>query len=137
MVAVPVADTAYGHIATIEDHESESKVVEAKKISAGSTEAAVREYFSDIPVMIQIARCESTFRHTLSDGSVLRGIHDPADTGVMQINLRYHGKKAEELGLDLTDLYDNMAYARDLYSRQGTKPWSASKPCWGPAIAML
>ncbi len=86
--------------------------------------------------MIQIARCESTFRHTLSDGTVLKGRVDPADTGVMQINLRYHGLQAEKLGLDLTDLYGNMAYARDLYERQGTQPWSASAPCWSPTIAM-
>lgn len=86
--------------------------------------------------MIQIARCESTFRHTLADGTVLRGKVDSADTGVMQINTRYHGGTAEELGLDLTDIYDNMAYARDLYERQGTRPWSASAPCWSGTIAM-
>jgi hypothetical protein len=86
--------------------------------------------------MIQIARCESTFRHTLSDGTVLRGQVDGADTGVMQINTRYHGETAKQLGLDLTDLYDNMAYARDLYERQGTQPWSASAPCWSQTIAM-
>jgi len=86
--------------------------------------------------MIHIARCESTFRHTLADGSVLRGRVDPADTGVMQINLRYHGETAKKLGLDVTDIYDNMAYARNLYERQGTQPWSASEPCWGKTIAM-
>lgn len=100
------------------------------------TETAVRTYFSDIPVMVQIARCESTFRHTLSDGSILRGKSDPADTGVMQINTRYHGEKAHELGLDLTNLYDNMEYARDLYERQGTRPWNASSSCWSSSIAM-
>ncbi len=87
--------------------------------------------------MIQIARCESTFRHVLPDGSVLTGKVDPADTGVMQINKRYHGKKAHELGLDLTDMYDNMEYARDLYERQGTRPWKASAPCWAHTVAML
>jgi hypothetical protein len=86
--------------------------------------------------MIQIARCESTFRHTLADGTVLRGKVDPADTGVMQINARYHGEKARELGLDLTDMHDNMEYARDLYLRQGTKPWKSSASCWLPTIAM-
>ena len=100
------------------------------------TETAVRTYFSDIPVMIQIARCESTFRHTLNDGTVLRGRVDPADTGVMQINKRYHGAKAVELGLNLDEMYDNMEFARDLYERQGTQPWSASKPCWSPSLAM-
>lgn len=101
------------------------------------TEAAVREYFSDIPVMIQVARCESTFRHTLADGSVLRGKVDSRDTGVMQINTFYHGERADQLGLDLENLYDNMAYARDLYERQGTQPWSASSPCWGRQLASL
>ena len=86
--------------------------------------------------MIQIARCESTFQHTLADGSVLRGRIDSADTGVMQINKRYHSEKARELGLDLDDLYGNMAYARDLYLRQGTKPWAASAACWSNTIAM-
>lgn len=99
------------------------------------TEAAVREYFSDIPVMIQVARCESTFRHTLADGTVLRGKVDGRDTGVMQINTFYHAAAAEKLGLDLEVLEDNMAYARSLYERQGTQPWSASAPCWGRTLA--
>lgn len=127
-MTVPVADTAYGHIATTEG------VAVATQLT--DTEEAVRSYFSDIPVMIQIARCESTFRHTLSDGTVLRGKVDSADTGVMQINLRYHGDTAEDLGLNLLDLHDNMAYARDLYEKQGTRPWAASAPCWAPTIAM-
>jgi hypothetical protein len=100
-----------------------------------STEEIVREYFSDIPIMIQVARCESTFRHTLSDGSVLRGVVDKADTGVMQINKRYHEATAIALGLNLEDIYDNMAYARYLYERQGVQPWSASAPCWGQYLA--
>ncbi len=131
MVVVPVGNAAYGHIAT-----TNAQPVAEVRLEGVDTETIVRTYFSDIPVMIQIARCESTFRHTLSDGSVLRGRVDPADTGVMQINLRYHGTQAERLGLELTDIYDNMAYARDLYKRQGTQPWSASAPCWSPALAM-
>lgn len=100
------------------------------------TEAIVREYFKDIPVMIQVARCESTFRHTLADGTVLRGHVDNADTGVMQINKRYHEKTATSMGLDLENIQDNMAYARYLYEKQGTQPWNASSPCWGRTLAM-
>jgi len=122
-----MVDTAYGHIATNDTFTAE--------VGAG-TEQVVRSYFSDIPVMIQIARCESHFRHTLADGSVLKGRVDPADTGVMQINKRYHLDTADKLGLDLGNLYDNMAYARNLYERKGTQPWSASQPCWGRTIAM-
>jgi hypothetical protein len=127
-MAVPVTDTAYGHIATSEEHLARTRIVD--------TETAVRSYFSDIPVLIQIARCESTFRHALADGTILRGKVNPADIGVMQINMRYHAEKARELGLDLADMYDNMAYARDLYTRQGTKPWGASASCWSSSIAL-
>lgn len=102
-----------------------------------NTEDIVREYFADIPVMIQVARCESTFRHTLADGSVLRGRVDNRDTGVMQINTGYHAETADRLGLDLENIYDNMAYARDLYERQGVQPWSASAPCWSRTLASL
>ncbi|MCA9365581.1 hypothetical protein KC723_01685 [Candidatus Kaiserbacteria bacterium] len=131
MVSAISPDTAYGSI-TNQATESEIWLTEA-----GDTESIVRNYFQDIPVMVQIARCESTFRHTLTDGSVLSGRVDPADTGVMQINKRYHEDTAVSLGLNLDDLYDNMAYARHLYEKQGTQPWSASNPCWGSTLAMI
>ncbi len=128
---MPVTDAAYGNIAT-----SETEISAGKSPDISDTERIVRDYFKDLPVMVQIARCESAFRHQLSDGSILKGKIDSADTGVMQINARYHGDKAGKLGLDLTDIYDNMAYARDLYEREGTTPWSASSACWEPHIAM-
>ncbi len=105
-------------------------------MAGGSVEALVRDYFSDIPVMAEVARCESTFTHQQADGSVLRGKVDNRDTGVMQINTHYHGKTAEAMELDLENFYHNMAYARNLYERQGTQPWSASRPCWGQHLAM-
>ncbi len=118
--------------APIEVAKNESKI----SSSVMNTEAIVRSYFKDIPVMVQIARCESTFQHTLADGSVLKGRVDSADTGVMQINKRYHGAAAAAMGLNLDDIYHNMAYARHLYETQGTRPWSASAPCWGQTLAM-
>ncbi len=122
-------EIAYGNVVT--STESEVTIVRGE-----GTEAVVREYFSDIPIMVQVARCESTFVHTLADGSVLRGRVDNRDTGVMQINTYYHGNTAESLGLNLENLQDNMAYARDLYERQGTQPWSASAPCWSKTLAL-
>lgn len=106
-------------------------MVVTRELAVGRTEELVREYFRDIPIMAEVARCESTFRHTLADGSVLRGVVDNRDTGVMQINTFYHQVTADSLDLDLEDFYHNMAYARNLYERQGTQPWSASRPCWG------
>lgn len=124
------SETAYGQIVnTVVIEEAGSSV-------SLDTERIVRSYFRDIPVMIQIARCESTFRHTLEDGSVLHGVVDPADTGVMQINKRYHEKTATTMKLNLDDIYHNMAYARHLYETQGTRPWNASAPCWGQSLAM-
>jgi hypothetical protein len=127
---VDIPETAYGHIAKSGEAELVQEVV-----SPQQTEEVVRSYFADIPVMIEVARCESTFRHLLTDGSVLQGRVDPADTGVMQINKRYHETTAIAMELDLDDIYDNMAYARHLYERQGTQPWSASMPCWGKTLA--
>jgi hypothetical protein len=128
--AVPVGDIAYGDIDTNE------AVVAQAATGTKSTEEIVKDYFSDIPVMVQIARCESQFRQTLPDGSVLRGKVDPDDMGVMQINSRYHSQKAAELGLDLSNIYDNMKYARYLYETKGTQPWNSSSACWGRTIAM-
>ena len=126
------ADTAYGTIAVAEAATQEGQVTR----EVLDNERIVRSYFRDIPVMAEIARCESTFRHTLPDGTVLTGRVDSDDTGVMQINRRYHGEKAAELKLDLNDIYHNMAYARYLYETQGVQPWSASAPCWNKSVAM-
>ncbi len=122
---------AYGQIVT-----EVPEVVVMTKAPVHNTEAIVRDYFKDIPVMIQVARCESTFQHTLADGSILRGKVDSADTGVMQINKRYHLSAATAMGLNLEDIYGNMAYARHLYEKQGTQPWSASSPCWSRTLAL-
>lgn len=140
-------DTNYGTIKQADTIATE-EVAAPKKVAAvrtqnaaatpeavAYTEAVVREYFADIPVMIEVARCESNFRHTLADGSVLRGVVDGRDTGVMQINTGYHLQAATAMGLDLTVLQDNLVYARSLYVRQGTQPWSASRSCWGGQIA--
>ena len=156
--AVNIPETAYGHIAMqdkvvaeelveelphvpqkfVASQQTDSTVASSPvKHSGLSTEAAVREYFSDIPVMAEVAYCESTFRHHLADGSVLQGRIDPADTGVMQINKRYHLSAANAMNLNLDNLYDNMAYARHLYNKQGLQPWSASAPCWNRQVASI
>ncbi len=94
----------------------------------------VREYFADMPVLSEVARCESEFRQFDSKGHVVRGKADRNDVGIMQINERYHLDRAETLGYDIYTLEGNMAYARYLYETEGTKPWNASRPCWGNAV---
>jgi hypothetical protein len=96
------------------------------------TEDAVREYFSDIPIMAEVAWCESRFAHVdPATGEPLRGFMNSDDVGVMQINQHYHRDTAEKMGLVIENFEDNLAYARYLYDTQGTQPWSASMPCWG------
>jgi hypothetical protein len=93
-------------------------------------EKYIREKYADTPILIEIARCESTFRHEDKQGNVLRGRVDKADVGVMQINERYHLEKAKSLGFDLHTIQGNTAYAEYLYEKEGAKPWSASAKCW-------
>lgn len=95
-----------------------------------TTESYVRNYFSDLPIMIEVARCESTFRQTDSKGNILRGKKNNKDVGVMQINEFYHKEKATSLGYDLYTIEGNTQYARYLYDKEGARPWIASSPCW-------
>ena len=94
-------------------------------------ESYVRAYFAETPILAEVARCESSFRQVGSDGKALRGEVNKSDVGLMQVNEYYHGEKAETLGFDLETINGNLAYAKYLYDKEGTKPWSASKKCWG------
>lgn len=95
-----------------------------------TTREHVESYFNDIPIMVEIARCESQFRQTNKGGTILRGEINSSDLGVMQINEYYHGKTAKKLGYDLYTLDGNMAYARYLYEKEGVRPWKSSSRCW-------
>ena len=95
-----------------------------------NAEGIVRAAYKDTPLLIEIARCESTFTQTYSDGEVVRGRVNNADVGVMQINEKYHSEKALKMGLDLHTIEGNIAYGKYLYETQGAQPWSASSPCW-------
>ncbi len=91
----------------------------------------VRKYYNDDPVLANIAWCESRLRHLGQNGDILRGVVNSDDIGVMQINTRFHGKRAESLGIDLYSLNGNLEYAQYLYDKEGTKPWASSQACWG------
>lgn len=93
--------------------------------------AYVREYYKETPVLANIAWCESRMRHVGKDGEIFRGVVNDKDIGVMQINTRFHEATATDMGIDLYSLQGNLEYAKYLYEKEGTKPWKASKPCWG------
>ena len=117
------------------ENEEQYAAQQTRVLTQAEVEARVRSYFHDIPVMVDIAWCESKYIQHTKDGEVMRGVVQ-SDMGVMQVNEYYHGETAQKLGLDLTTLEDNMAYARYLYVREGTRPWNSSKHCWAPRIAM-
>ncbi len=98
-------------------------------------EAYVREEFADTPIMIDVARCESTFRQFNDNGMVVRGRENKQDIGVMQINEKYHAEVAEKLGIDIYTTEGNVAFGKYLYSKYGTKPWVHSSKCWSVELA--
>lgn len=100
-----------------------------RSTSSSTKEAIIAEFGEDSP-MVQVGKCESQYRQFNSNGEVLRGVVDSDDTGVFQINKRYHLADAKNLGYDIETIEGNIKYARHLYDREGLQPWKASRPCW-------
>ena len=92
-------------------------------VTRAQTEERVREYFKDVPNMIEIARCESDFRQFTDAGNVLRGGMSGQMVGVYQFYESIHAAAAKSLGFDLSTLEGNLAYARHVYETEGTTPW--------------
>ena len=96
-----------------------------------TVEEYVREHFENYPVMAEVAKCESRFRHFKKNGDIIRGEVNRDDVGVMQINEYYHSDTADKLGINLYTLEGNVKYAEYLFNKEGTSPWLASSKCWG------
>lgn len=93
-------------------------------------EAYIRKEYADEPILVDIARCESTFRQFDPNGQVIRGRVNRADVGVMQINEKYHADEAVKMGMNIYTVEGNLAFGRYLYHKYGAQPWSSSSPCW-------
>ncbi len=96
-------------------------------------EAYLKDEYAETPILVEIARCESEFRQFDKNGKLVHGRANPADVGVMQINEFYHGETAKKMGIDVRTVEGNVAFAKYLYGKYGSSPWSASKPCWSKA----
>jgi hypothetical protein len=117
-----------------------SLVVEMSTTTAFTDNTGVTAYvkaqYAQDPILIDIARCESTFRqYDAKTGAVLHGKVNSQDIGIMQINEQYQGAKAASLGYDIDTVEGNVAYGKYLYDTQGAAPWSASSPCWSRAYS--
>lgn len=124
---IPTATDKQGIESITEKDFNDSKVVEQY----------VKKEYSDEPLLIEIARCESTFRQYDKDGTVIRGKVNKNDVGIMQINEKYHGETAANHGYDIYTVKGNLDFAKYLYEKYGASPWSASSKCWsGGDVAM-
>lgn len=127
---VPTVPTT-NEVATTNESSVEVKAEAKTENKILSTEAQVKAYFAETPILAEVAFCESRFRQFDENGQVLRGVENSQDVGVMQINEKYHLETAQKLGLNIYTLEGNMAYGKYLYDTQGTKPWNYSSGCWG------
>lgn len=90
----------------------------------------VEGFFADAPVLADIAKCESTYRHFDNNGQPLKNSHGSSAIGVMQIMASYHEEPAKAMGYNINSLQGNLEYAKYLFEQKGTQPWASSKKCW-------
>lgn len=97
--------------------------------STSEIKGMVKDEFGDEHPMVDVARCESSFRQFANDGDVLRNPESDA-IGIFQILEGLHEQPAEKLGFDIFTSEGNIGYARKLYDSFGLSPWSPSSLCW-------
>ena len=85
----------------------------------------------DATLALKIAFCESNLKQFDTTGQPLRGVKNPDDVGLFQINEKFHKKTSVQDGLDINTVNGNVEYAIQLMSEpNGLKHWKWSKPCW-------
>jgi hypothetical protein len=113
-----------------------------KEVDPTYVEKMAREIFADTPIMISVCRCESHFRHYLSDGRLNvnqkkeRGKRVSSASGACQILYRSHfADWSQEPETNITTVEGNLRHARRMYLTQGTTPWASTQSCWGSKTA--
>lgn len=113
---------------SVEAAESVVSTASTTALTPAEVEAKVRTYFTDTPVMIEIAKCESKFRQYTDAGNVFYGGAGGGMVGIFQFYESIHKSSATALGYDLATVDGNIAYAKYLYKEQGTTPWRSCVP---------
>ncbi len=108
-----------------------TSLIKFDPLNPDQVEAKVRKEFADLPVMISIAKCESSFTQYDSNRNPMYG-GSGGMVGVFQVAAAIHNDAAKDLSYDINTLEGNLAYARYLYENEGTVPWLASASCWNP-----
>ena len=86
--------------------------------------------YSDYRLLQRIAEAESHFQQYDKNGSVLLGYINNKDTGIFQLNQKFHLKAAQDLGIDIFEPYGNIEYAVYIYKKDGSGHWNWSKSKW-------
>jgi len=101
--------------------------------------AQVAEQKVEAPVLDRIGGCESEGNRNAKPSQINpktgqvrthANSNGTTDIGAYQINLEVWGKKASELGYDLSQFEGNKAMAEWIYANKGTEDWYPSKACW-------
>ena len=115
---------------TTTDIDQAIPAVQETTMDRSAVESYLKKEYSDTPILLAIAQCESNFQQFNADGTVVRGKVDSHDIGVMHINETYWLPKSKSLGDNIYTIEGNVAYAKYLYAKEGTDPWSSSQKCW-------
>lgn len=97
------------------------EVVTVVKETPAQIEVIVRQTFVDEPIMIHIAKCESTFRQYYDSGTVFKGAG--RYVGIFQIDEIIHNSAAQSLGFDIYTVEGNIGYANHIFQNEGSRPW--------------
>lgn len=126
---VPIATGATGSASTQRDVDLSM----SDRITRAAKSTGV-----DASLARKIAYCESSLRQFDSKtGEVVRGVRNPSDIGLFQINEKYHLERSRGLGFDFHTTEGNIAYAMYLLKQDGSRHWNWSRPCWSnPSLAI-
>jgi soluble lytic murein transglycosylase-like protein len=122
----PLATAHVGVLPAAEQKKASSDTIEPPKLET-ELDLFSKEYGVSEEMARKIIFCESSN----NPYAVNKHTDVGEDIGYFQINTYYHQKKAKELGFDIFNPVDNLAYGFWLIKHEGTRHWSSSSACHG------